>query len=189
MSLDFIALDFETANQARGSVIQLGIARILDGKITKTASTFITPPPGLERFDWNCTRVHGIKPKDVVGAPDWPSILARITKFAGNLPLLGHNVSVERSCIVQASAAHGITPPAFDYFCTLKVARQHYNTEPSHSLGKLSASIGLPAFAHHEALADAVACANLVLRVAEERRVTTLGQLGVGWLDSRRRAA
>jgi DNA polymerase-3 subunit epsilon len=183
MPLNFIALDFETANPKRGSVIQLGIARILDGVVTKTATTFVTPPPGLQRFDYHTTKVHGIKAQDVYGAPTWPEILERIIKFSGDLPLVGHNVSVERSVIVQASEAHGIVPPEFRYFCTLKVARQVYVNEPSHSLGKLSASLGMPSFEHHDAGADAVASANLLLKMANSYGMTSLEMMPKGWLE------
>ena len=190
MSLDFIALDFETANQKRGSVIQIGITKVLNGAVVKTATSFITPPPGLGRFDINCTRVHGLSPRDVAGAPEWPEILDRIVKFAGDLPLVGHNASVERSCIVQASDAHGIIPPPFEYFCSLKLARKTYPTEPSHSLGKLSASLGLPQFAHHDAGEDAVASAALVLHIAKRLHADSLNRMPAGWLErTLRRAA
>lgn len=181
MSLDFIALDFETANQKRGSVIQLGIAKVINGEVRKTSTVFITPPPGLERFDWQCVRVHGIKVQDVIGAPTWPEILERIIKFAGPLPLVGHNVSVERSCIVQASEAHGIVSPDFPYWCSLRMAKRVFPGEPSHSLGKLTASLGLPAFAHHDAGEDAIASAALTLLMAERLGVSSIEEMSHGW--------
>lgn len=185
MSLDFVAIDFETANQSRASVCQIGIVRIIDGVPGNKATLYITPPPGYEKFAPICVGVHGITAPDVVGAPAWPDILDRIVKFTydGELPLVGHNASVERSCITKASEAHGITPPAFDYFDTLKLARNQWPKESTHSLGKLTASLGLPAFAHHDAGEDAEACARLLLRVAAERGVNSLDQLPVGWMN------
>ncbi|WP_255364106.1 hypothetical protein [Frigoribacterium sp. MCBA15_019] len=41
-----MSFDFETANANRGSVYQIGIARFLGGRVTKTATLFVTPPPG-----------------------------------------------------------------------------------------------------------------------------------------------
>ena len=191
MTLNFIALDFETANQKRGSVIQIGIAKIRNGEVIKTATEFITPPPGLSRFDFQCVRVHGIKAADVVGAPTWPEILDRISRFARDMPLVGHNVSVERSCIVQASEAHGLIAPEFNYYCSLKLAKRVYPTEATHSLGKLSASLGLPSFAHHDAGADAVACARLVLDAAARTGARSLEDMPSGWMTPQqvRRAA
>lgn len=187
MSLDFVAIDFETANKKRGSVIQLGIARILDGAVTKTATAFITPPPGLDYFDPSNTAIHGIQPADLVGARAWPDVLESIVRFTGDLPLVGHNVSFERSCIVQASEAHGFTAPDFDYYCTLKLSRKVVPQEPSHSLGKLSASLGLDSFAHHDAEADAIACANLLFELAARKDRYELDFLPAGWLSRRKR--
>ena len=187
MSLNFVAIDFETANKKRGSVIQLGIARILNGAVTKTATAFITPPPGLDYFDPSNTAIHGIRPADLVGARAWPDVLESIVRFTGDLPLVGHNVSFERSCIVQASEAHGFTAPEFDYYCTLKLSRKVLPKEPSHRLGKLSASLGLPDFSHHDAGADAIACANLLFELAARKDRYELDFLPAGWSSRRSR--
>lgn len=184
MSLDFVAIDFETANQKRGSVCQIGIAKVLDGVTVKKSSVMISPPPGLERFDWRCTNVHGFTARDVVDAPTWPQILDRLLRFAGDLPLVAHSASVERSCIVQASEACDIVPPDFTYFCSLKLAKRAFPREVSHSLGKLSKSVGLPDFDHHDAGADAEASGVLVLDVARRRGADSLTEMGDGWLDA-----
>ena len=187
MSLNFVAIDFETANKKRGSVIQLGIARILNGAVTKTATAFITPPPGLDYFDPSNTAIHGIRPADLIGARAWPDVLESIVRFTGDLPLVGHNVSFERSCIVQASEAHGFTAPEFDYYCTLKLSRKVLPKEPSHRLEKLSASLGLPDFSHHDAGADAIACANLLFELAARKDRYELDFLPAGWSSRRSR--
>lgn len=186
--LNFVAIDFETANQKRGSVIQIGIAKILDGVTVKRSSHMIAPPPGLERFDRRCTDVHGFTPKDVVGAQSWPQILDRLIRFTGDLPLVAHNASVERSCIVQASEAHGFAAPSFDYYCSLKLARKAWPNEASHSLGKLTRSLGLPDFDHHDAGADAEASAVIVMEVAAQRGADSLSRLSSGWLAGPPRA-
>lgn len=187
MSLDFVAIDFETANQQRGSVIQLGITRFLDGKKTKSATRFITPPPGLERMDPACTRVHGISASQLEGAASWPEILDGIIRFTGDLPLVGHNVSFERSCIVRASEAHDITPPDFNYFCTLKLSKKLFPNERSHSLLKLSSSLGLADFEHHDAGLDATACGDLLIELAARKGFDTFDFMPSGWLDQKRK--
>jgi DNA polymerase-3 subunit epsilon len=183
MSFDFVALDFETANANRGSVCQIGIARFLGGQVTKTATLFVTPPPGYETFSPMNIGIHGIHASDVVGAPGWPEMLERLTNFTKDLPLVAHNASVERSVIDQASAAHRITPPPFRYFCTLKLARKVFPAEKTHSLGKLTASLGLPDFAHHDAGADAIASGRMLLHAATARGATSFQELSDGWME------
>ncbi|PPF23104.1 DNA polymerase III, partial [Rathayibacter rathayi] len=45
-----MSLDFETANAKRGSVIQIGVVRVIDGRVLTPFASFVTPPPGLGQF-------------------------------------------------------------------------------------------------------------------------------------------
>lgn len=182
MPLSFVALDFEMANEKRGSVIQLGITKVRDGVVVKTASQFICPHPSLNYSTQWAFNVHKIKLSTVEDAEKWPTVLEKIRRFAGDMPLVAHNASVERSAIVQASEVHGLPVPDFRYFCTVKLAKRALPDEPDHKLGSLSARLGLPAFDHHDAGADALASANLLLHIAERRGATDLDQLREGWL-------
>lgn len=182
MSLDFVAIDFETANPKRASVIQIGLTRILDGEVRGRVSRFVTPPPGHERFDHFSTRVHGLTARSLVNPLTWPDAMGRLGRFADGLPLVAHAATVERSIIVQASEAHGIAPLQFRYYCSLKLAQKMLPKEPSHSLGKLSESIGLPQFNHHDAAADAEASAMLLLEIARRLGVRSLDEMPVGWI-------
>ncbi|PPF51622.1 hypothetical protein C5C45_00295 [Rathayibacter rathayi] len=186
MSLNFVSLDFETANAKRGSVIQIGVVRVIDGRVLTPFASFVTPPPGLGQFAPRNCAVHGILPEQLIGAPDWPSILERLVRFADGLPIVAHNAQMERSVVEQACEAHGLVPPAFDYFCSLKLARGAYREEKSHSLAILSARIGLPSFKHHNAAADAVAGANLVLNIARGWGVDEVRAMPVDWLMAAR---
>ncbi|KQO98220.1 exonuclease domain-containing protein [Leifsonia sp. Leaf264] len=184
MSLDFVAIDFETANQKRASVIQVGVAKYKGGVMVKSSSRFITPPSQYGRFDQRCIDVHGITPDMIVGALEWPAILERLKIYTngGQLPLVAHNASVERSCITQASEATKVVAPDFKYFCTLKMARKAFPAEPTHSLNKLTVSLGLPDFDHHDAGADAQASGDMLMHIARTAGATTFDQLAHGWM-------
>jgi DNA polymerase-3 subunit epsilon len=111
MGLDFVAIDFETAGPKRASVCQIGLAKVRDEQITKTACEMVRPQRGFTDFHPRNIQVHGLTPKSIYGAPSWPGILDRLVTFTGDLPLVGHNVAFERSVIVQASEAEGLTAP------------------------------------------------------------------------------
>mgnify|MGYP003631146470 CR=1 FL=1 len=169
MTFNFIALDFETANEKRGSVIQVGLSKFRDSELVATHAVFVTPPPGMRYFLPRNTAVHGIRPEQIQGAPEWPNLLERIDRVRGNYPIVAHNASFERTVIERASEAYGITPPSWRYLCTLKLAKLSFPNESSHSLGILSGRLGLPTFAHHDAGADAEASARLLLEIARRR--------------------
>ena len=62
--MDFTAIDFETANCARGSICAVGLVRVENGKTVATLNTLVDP---RAHFDWRCMNVHGITPDDVRG--------------------------------------------------------------------------------------------------------------------------
>ena len=50
--LDFVALDFETANKFKNSACSLAVITVKDGQITKKAYSLIKPP--FMSFDDEC---------------------------------------------------------------------------------------------------------------------------------------
>ena len=62
--LDFVALDFETANKFKNSACSLAVITVKDGQIIKKAYSLIKPP--FMSFDDECIEIHGIQPKDVI---------------------------------------------------------------------------------------------------------------------------
>lgn len=167
VSLDFLAIDFETANPKRASVCQIGVAKVRGGEVVSTACHPVFPPRGFTNFHERNIAVHGLTPKYVYGAQGWPDILARLIRFAGPLPLVAHNAAFERSVIVQASEAEKIQAPDFTYLCSAKIARKVLPGLENYRLDTLIREMGLPAFSHHDAGDDAVACAQLVIALAE----------------------
>ena len=59
MLRDFIAIDFETANQEPSSVCSVGVVMVRDGLIVDTFYSLIQPEPNYYNF-W-CQRVHGTR--------------------------------------------------------------------------------------------------------------------------------
>ncbi|MFE6967069.1 3'-5' exonuclease [Agromyces sp. NPDC057679] len=188
MTLSFVAIDFETANPNRGSVCQIGVTKVIDGEVVKTASVFITPPVGRAWFAPANVAVHGIREHDVRGAPEWPAVMQRLVKFTreGELPLVAHNASFERSCIDRASEAAGVAVPPFRYFCTLQQARRSFRLADSHKLDQVARSLGLPAFKHHDAGEDALVGARVALGLAAKERASSLEAMSGGWLRPKR---
>lgn len=164
-----VAIDFETANRSRASVIQVGVARVIDDVVYEPHSSFVMPPPGHRRFDPSLIPIHGLTPDMVRDAPEWPEVLERIVRFATYrgemLPLVAHNAPFERSVISRASEAHGLPSPPFRYLCTLKLARAVDPNSPNHKLNVLAERHGVTQVHHHDAGDDAYVCAKLALRL------------------------
>ncbi|WP_307387149.1 MULTISPECIES: 3'-5' exonuclease [Microbacterium] len=170
MGLDFTAIDFETANSSGASACAVGLARVRDGRVVATAAWLIKPPPGHDHFAPINVGIHGIQAADVVNAPDWSAQLARLTAFAGADVLVAHNAGFDMSVLRRACAATGDECPPYRYLCSVQMSRKTY-TLPSYRLPLVAEEAGCSPFAHHDALADAVACAEITIDCARRAGV------------------
>ena len=90
MLRDFIAIDFETANQEPSSVCSVGVVMVRDGQIVDSFYSLIQPEPNY--YNYWCQRVHGISESDTEDAPvfskygsSWRNVLSRCTSQIKNL--------------------------------------------------------------------------------------------------------
>ncbi|WP_345436363.1 3'-5' exonuclease [Microbacterium gilvum] len=165
MPLDFTAIDFETANSRPESACQVGMARVRGGAVVATASWLIRPPSGFDDFAPFNSTIHGILADHVVDAPGWADQLGALLDFAGDDPLAAHSAEFDMGVLRRTSAATGAELPSRRYICSLQVARKTYAL-PSYRLPRSAEAAGFTGFSHHDAEADALACAHIVIDAA-----------------------
>ena len=165
MPLDFTAIDFETANSSPASACSVGLVRVRDGQVVATAGWLIRPPEGHDEFqEWN-TKIHGIRAHDVLTAATWADQFDRLCAFAGADVLVAHNAGFDLNVLRRASEATGAECPPYRSLCSLQVARKTYQLD-SYRLPKAAEAAGFTGFSHHDALADALACAHIIMDAA-----------------------
>lgn len=174
--LDFTAIDFETANSSNASACAVGLARVRDGRVVATAGWLIQPPPGHDRFFELNTRIHGLRAEDVVHAKTWSEQLDDLAGFAGADVLVAHNAGFDMMVLRRACEATGDQYPPYNYVCSLQVARKLYDLA-SYRLPSVAAAAGFIDFAHHDATADALACAHIMIDAAQRVGVNDIGAL------------
>lgn len=169
----YCAIDFETANPARGSVCAIGLARFdaATGAMLAADGGLVTPPAGLDEFNPYNMRVHHISPRKIKaarsgrGAASWEEVLPWLVSFVADDVLVAHNAAFERSVITQATQAVGYPVPELTQrvVCTVKMAKQELPHLPKHRLPDVIDALGLPTMgdSHHDALADAIACGQI----------------------------
>ena len=176
VTLDFTAIDFETANSSAASACSVGLVKVRDGKVVDRAGWFIRPPLGHDVFqEWN-VRIHGIHPEDVADAAGWVDQLADLVEFAEDDHLVAHNAGFDMGVIRAACAATFVACPEYSYLCSLQVARKTYHLE-SYRLPVAAMAAGFEDFAHHDALADAEACAAIMIHAARRHDAATIADL------------
>lgn len=171
-----IAIDFETANEQRGSPCSVGLAWIEDGTVIRVEERLIRPKD--MRFSRFNIAVHGIRPEDVEDAPEFPDVMEEFEDDLGDALVLAHNASFDMSVIRASYALYGIDCPSIDYACTLKMAKMVWQDLASHKLNEMSRHIDF-SFKHHNAAEDAHACGEVALAAARKLKVPTMRDLPI----------
>ena len=177
-SLDFTAIDFETANPARGSACAVGVAKVRDGAVIDSASWLIKPPKGLDDFHRMNVGIHGITPEHVADAPGWDRVFAEVMGFVGGDDLLAHNAPFDRSVLHQTCSAFDLDWPEATWYDTLPIARRLL-TLGSYSLPFVAAALELEELTHHEAHADAVQAARIAVALGDRAGAGSLPELAI----------
>ena len=176
MPLNFTAIDFETANNHPASACSVGLVKVRDGRVVDKTGWLIRPPLGFDvMLEWN-TRIHGITADDIVEAPLWADQADALLEFIDGDTLAAHNAGFDVGVLTAAQTVSALEVPSLAYLCSLKVARKTYNLD-SYRLPVAAMAAGFEDFAHHEALADAEACAAIVVHAAKRHDVTELVDL------------
>ena len=159
--MNFTAIDFETANAKRVSACSIGMARVREGKIVDTFYELIRPE--VMDFNYINVSIHGITAEMVKDAPTFLELYPEICEFIDGDVLVAHNVSFEQSVINQVLTQGGMELPDFDYLCTLYMSKVNYPRRLGYKLDDVCKDLLGKKVNHHNALEDAVACAELAV--------------------------
>ncbi len=92
---ELVALDIETTGfypEMGDTIIEIGIVRMVDGKIVQEEGKLINPERTIPDAVTNLT---GIRSEDVAGKPIINAVLPWVRTFVGNAPIVGHNVGFD----------------------------------------------------------------------------------------------
>lgn len=154
---DFAAIDFETANNERSSVCSVGVVIVRDGEVVDRFYSLIQPEPNY--YSYWCSRVHGLTCADTDDAPVFPHVWAQIEPLIAGLPLVAHNSRFDEGCLKAVFRVYQMDYPDYLFLDTLRAARHLLPNLDNHQLHTVAAACGYRLTRHHNALADADACA------------------------------
>jgi DNA polymerase III subunit epsilon len=161
--MNFLAIDFETANHRPDSACAVGLVRIVNGVIAKKAVHLIRPPTREFVF----TYIHGLSWRDVAQQEDFGGLWPKIEPlFSGAEFLAAHNASFDKRVLAACCATYGLPMPRQTFQCTVQVARRTWGIYPT-KLSNVCESLNIE-LNHHEALSDAMACAQIMLQAGKE---------------------
>lgn len=158
---EFIAIDFETGNPKRVSACALGYAKVVNGHVVDSNGYLIKPVGGHASFQ---SKIHGIKEENTIDKPDFGELYPKVRDIF-SFPLAAHSLFDKQ--VLTALSDHFELRLNFEYVDTSAIAKQKLPNLKNPKLKTLVKHFELPKFKHHDAREDAIACANILLRLQD----------------------
>lgn len=190
-ALDYVVFDTETTGllpQQGDEIVQIAAIRIVNGRIVdgEVFDTLVNPGRAIPAAS---TAVHGITDAMVADAPDVPEALRRFHDFARGSVLIAHNAPFDMQFLRRREGALGLhfDHPLLD---TVLLSAVIFGQHDVHSLDALAHRLGvtIPEEARHTALGDALATAEVFLRLSQALQGRGLVTFGAVLGEVRRHA-
>jgi DNA polymerase-3 subunit epsilon len=176
VSIDFVALDFETANEKRASVCAVGLVLFKDGKAVDELTWLVSPPEHLRYFNPYNVQIHGITSDVVAGKPEFKEIWPEIRAIMSHQIVVAHNASFDMSVLRQLLELYYLEYPVIRFICTCCVARKTWAGQMNYTLKTLANNLGY-LISHHDPLDDARTCGKILVHACEHHGCSSLSEL------------
>jgi len=164
--LTFVAFDTETTglDPAGGDeIIQLGAVRIVNGSLRpeEVIDQLVNPQRPVPA---GSVQIHGIQPERLLSQPLITEVLPQLHGFAENAVLVAHNAAFDMKMLQMKEEAIGLRfdQPVLDTLLLSSVVHPH---QEGHSLDAIAARLNVPIVGRHTALGDAMATAEIFLKL------------------------
>jgi DNA polymerase-3 subunit epsilon len=164
-SLTFSVIDTETTGLDPGSddIVALGAVRIVKNRIVYQDRFDQLVNPGRE-IPFESYKIHGIDQSMVADQPSIDTVLPAFHHYLSDTVLIGHDVSFDLKILKRAEQRCGISfnNLALD---TLLLSAALHPVHKQHDLQSLARRYGVTIVGRHTALGDAIATAEIFLRL------------------------
>ncbi|MNF83767.1 DNA polymerase III PolC-type [compost metagenome] len=159
--MDFTVIDVETANPNLASICQVGIAVFRGGVLHESWSSLVNPHDYFHPMN---VSVHGIDESMIASAPSWAEVYPQILPFVTGQIVASH-MPFDRTATLRACQSAGLDHFDCSWLDTARVARRAWSefSRSGYGLKNLSSTFGIT-FQHHDALEDARAAGEILLR-------------------------
>jgi DNA polymerase-3 subunit epsilon len=165
-TMNFLSIDFETANADRYSACSVGLVRVENKKIVQKESLLIRPPDPY--FHWANVMVHGLRWEDVKDQPTFKQHWKNIKPYFQDIDFVtAHNAPFDRSVLDSCCKIYNLKNPDVSFKCTVQIAKKLWGINPA-KLPDVCDYFGIK-LNHHEALSDAEACAKIMIKTIKDK--------------------
>jgi DNA polymerase III subunit epsilon len=124
------------------------------------------------------SRINKISNEDLVGAPSITEVLPQFLDFAKGSILIAHNAEFDRGFLEAEKEACWGYVEIPECLCTMKLSRSIFSAEYRHNLDVVSKRLNLSMpEARHRALPDVLLTAQVLLKLIETGKISSLDKL------------
>lgn len=171
--MNFIAIDFETANSYRSSICSFGLAIVENGKLVASEHYYVKPTPN--HYDGINVSIHGITNRDTRNKKTFEQQWKELEKYFHKRTLVAHNASFDCSVLRYTLDHSKLNYPDAEYHCTYRLSQELLKLD-SCRLDSVSRHFKIK-LNHHSAESDAKAAALIALRLCETHKANSLEEL------------
>ena len=163
---EYIVVDLETTGlePKTDRILEVGAWKVENGGFVQKFHRMVDP--GM-KIPERITQLTGITDSMVQGQPMIDTVIREFIEFAGELPLLGHNLMFDYAFLKHAAVNQKITFERMG-MDTLKISRKVLAELPSRKLGELCSYYHIPQQRAHRADEDAYVTAILYEKMKEQ---------------------
>lgn len=167
--MDFVALDFETANPRLSSICQIGATRFSGGEPVETLCTYVEPQDYFHPMN---VSVHGICEATVAGAPTFAQVHGDLHELIADAIVVTHT-GFDRTALHRACEMHALPPALCRWLDSSMVVRRAWPqfARSGYGLGSVAAFLDL-AFKHHDAGEDSRVTGQIVIHAVRHTGIS-----------------
>lgn len=166
--MEFVAIDFETANSSRASACQVGVAIFRHNKLVDTWSTYINPQAPFSY--WN-VKVHGITMDHVSGAPTFSEIYPKLKSLLSNRIVASHT-TFDCDVLIQSINEYDLDSISCKWIDTCNIARRAWPqlSNNGYKLNTICNYLNIE-LKHHEAMSDAIGAGRILVEANKQMNI------------------
>lgn len=157
----YCVVDIETNGSKPGTsqVIEIGAVMIQNGEIIDRYETFVECAFLPEYI----TKITGIEPTDLIGAPSRKQALRGLRSFMGDAVFVAHNATFDYTFLNASFERFGLGNIGNPALCTIELAKRTFESE-RYGLAYLIDLLEIKTATHHRAYSDALCAAKVMER-------------------------
>ncbi len=160
----YCVIDIETNGSKPGTsqVIEIGAVMIQNGEVIDRFETFVECAFLPEYI----TKITGIEPTDLIGAPTRKEALTALRHFMGDAVFVAHNAHFDYNFLNASFDRFGLGAIGNPQLCTIELAKRTFESE-RYGLAYLIDFLEIETATHHRAFSDAVCAAKVMEKSLE----------------------